>query len=495
MKNVRRNNGITIVSLVVTIIVLIILAGVSINALIGENGIITIAKNARENMELAVNEEQDRLAQLTNTLNSNTGGSSSGSGSGSESGDSGNSGNTGSSGGNNSESEDTPTVPTGTKQGTIVDLPSKWEQRSDVAYVSTESGDIVRSETKVASVYAVSVGNGDVVPVPNGFYYVGGTIESGVVISDNEADKNKYLFEDNNVKIENVPAGVAYNSDGTVNEANSILKGNQFVWIPCSIENYTKASFGKTNASGWDTSTNTAEEAQIRKYGGFYIGRYEAGTSNITLTGGVKFENASTASSWQNGNFVSSKVESGKITCKAGEIPYYHADYTTAVDMCKNMYITDSVTSGLMTGTMWDVVMKYITTDDASYSDLKSTAWGNYSTDTGVQYAAGQGRYITVNSSSGATSNALVADSVYHYGIRTTASSEGVKRNNIYDLAGNLREWTQEVAYKDSTTNLFMLRGGSFRYSCSDRPVCYRGYDTATNTYTYNGFRPALYIR
>lgn len=494
MKILKKNNGITIVSLVVTIIVLIILAGISISTLVGDNGIITVAKRARENMEIAVNEEQDRLGQLRNTLNSNTGGSDSGNGSGSESGDSGNSGNTGS-GGNDSGSEDIPTVPTGIKQGTIVDLPSKWEQQSDVAYVSTESGDIVRSETKVASVYAVSVGDGDVVPVPNGFYYVGGTIESGVVISDNEADKNKYLFEDNNVKIENVPSGVAYNSNGTVNEANSTLKGNQFVWIPCSIENYTKANFGKTNASGWDTSTNTAEEAQIRKYGGFYIGRYEAGTSNITLSGGVKFENGSTASSWQNGNFVSSKVESGKITCKPGEIPYYHADYTTAVDMCKNMYIIDSVTSGLMTGTMWDVVMKYITTDDASYSDLKSTAWGNYNTDTGVQYAAGQGRYITVNSSNGTTSNAVVADSVYHYGIRTTAASEGVKRNNIYDLAGNLWEWTQEAAYSSSTTNLFMLRGGSFHYSFSDSPVCCRGYSTATGTDTNIGFRPALYIR
>ena len=467
--------GVTIVSLVVTVIVLIILAGISISAIWGENGIITIAKQSKENLQVSVNEEQERLLLLTNSLYSNniTGGGSEGEGG----------------GGSTTLPDNTPS----TKQGTIVKLPSKWEGQSTISYVSTEDGSIVKSETKVASVYAVSVGNGDTVPVPNGFYYVGGTISSGVVISDSKLDKNKYVYT--NAVEGNVPAGVAYNADGTVNKEESPLKGNQFVWIACSLENYTKVNFGKTNASGWDTSTNTAEEAQIRKYGGFYVGRYEAGTSDIVLANGVSFENSSTSSSWQNGNFVSSKVESGKITCKAGEIPYYHADYTTAVEMCKNMYNTESVNSGLMTGTMWDVMMKFVTTDDTSYSDLKSTVWGNYNSST-VAYTSGTGRYLPVNSSNGSvTSNATVSDSAYHYGIRTSASSEGVKRNNLYDIAGNLWEWTQETAYYSSGTNYYMLRGGSFIDSYSDVPVCFRVYDTASDTYTNYGFRPALYIR
>lgn len=58
------NRGITLVSLVVTIIVLIILAGISINMILGKNGIITIAKLAKENMELAQIEEQERLNEL-----------------------------------------------------------------------------------------------------------------------------------------------------------------------------------------------------------------------------------------------------------------------------------------------------------------------------------------------------------------------------------------------------------------------------------------------
>ena len=49
----RKEKGITLVALVVTIIVLIILVGISINLVLGDNGIITIAKRAKENIELA----------------------------------------------------------------------------------------------------------------------------------------------------------------------------------------------------------------------------------------------------------------------------------------------------------------------------------------------------------------------------------------------------------------------------------------------------------
>ena len=56
------NNGITLISLVVTIIVLIILAGVSINLVLGENGIITTAKRAKEEMTIAEGKEKIELA-------------------------------------------------------------------------------------------------------------------------------------------------------------------------------------------------------------------------------------------------------------------------------------------------------------------------------------------------------------------------------------------------------------------------------------------------
>ena len=60
----RKERGITLVSLVVTIIILIILAGVSINLTLGKNGIITMAKQAKENTELAKIEEETALNEL-----------------------------------------------------------------------------------------------------------------------------------------------------------------------------------------------------------------------------------------------------------------------------------------------------------------------------------------------------------------------------------------------------------------------------------------------
>ena len=60
----KNNKGITLVALVVTIIVLIILAGISINLVLGDNGIITIAKKAKENTELAKIQEETELNEL-----------------------------------------------------------------------------------------------------------------------------------------------------------------------------------------------------------------------------------------------------------------------------------------------------------------------------------------------------------------------------------------------------------------------------------------------
>ena len=67
----KKEKGITLVALVVTITVLIILAGISINLILGDNGIITIAKKAKENTELAKIEEETELNELYAQLESN----------------------------------------------------------------------------------------------------------------------------------------------------------------------------------------------------------------------------------------------------------------------------------------------------------------------------------------------------------------------------------------------------------------------------------------
>ena len=68
-----KNKGITLIALVITIIILLILASVTIATLTGENGIITKATEAKEKTEQVAIEEQLRLAQLSAKINSKGG--------------------------------------------------------------------------------------------------------------------------------------------------------------------------------------------------------------------------------------------------------------------------------------------------------------------------------------------------------------------------------------------------------------------------------------
>ena len=467
MKILQRNKqkGITLIALVVTIIVLLILAGVAINLTVGKNGIFNKAKFAKEKYTNEEYLEQEQLNEIYAYLNKDS------------------------------------KLPENTKDtdmGTQVKLPSEWYSVA-AAYVSTEDGSTVTKEVKTASVIAVATGSGETVPVPNGFYYVGGNKATGVVISDNKDDQNKY---------------VGYESDGTTAKAVGVdLQGNQFVWIPCTIENYKKKDFGATYANaGWDDQTDGVEKNQIRKYGGFYIARYEAGLGASGVENPMQAVTAITNStyswSWQSDVYTKEKVSStAKPTSKANEIPWHHTNYFTAVEMSDRMYAdSSSVYSGLITGTMWDVMVQYI----ASSSEYTSSGdWGNYN-DSSINLD--RGYYTNVNSS-GTTDGfkAVTSEqksgtraSGYNYVLLSTGASDKAKRKNVYDVAGNLWEWTTESSYvasyakyskTDFNVNTHMLRGGSFCNPFGSNPACFRGYSFAANTNTNYGFRVALYIK
>ena len=77
-KTFKNTAGITLIALVVTIVVLLILAGVSVNALFGDSGIIEKAKDAQNKMNLAIENDQKGINELSkwldNQVNITTGG-------------------------------------------------------------------------------------------------------------------------------------------------------------------------------------------------------------------------------------------------------------------------------------------------------------------------------------------------------------------------------------------------------------------------------------
>ena len=461
----KNRNGITLIALIITIVILIILAGVAINLTVGKNGIFNKAKFAKEKYTNEEYLEQEQLNELDAYL---------------------------------TKDGSLPENTKDTEMGTQVKLPAEWYSTT-AAYISTEDGKTVTKEVKTASVIAVATGSGETVPVPNGFYYVGGNKATGIVISDNKEDQNKYA---------------GYKDDGTTAKDVGVnLQGNQFVWIPCTIENYKKTNFGANYANaGWDDQTEAEEETQIEKYGGFYIARYEAGLGDSEVSNPMQQVTAGTNSTyswgWESDVYTKEKVSStAKPTSKANEIPWYHADYFTAVEMSKRMYKGHlTVASGLVPGTMWDVMLQYI----ASQSEYTSSGtWGNYANSS---ITLDRGYYTNVTSTgttdgfktvtSGQKSGTRITN--YPYVLISTGASDATKKKNVYDVAGNLWEWTTETAYivanakyskTDFNINTCMRRGGSFNNTYDSYYAYYRYYDFTASNCTNSGFRVALYIK
>ena len=238
------------------------------------------------------------------------------------------------------------------------------------------------------------------------------------------------------------------------------------------------AGYGITNINfleePYSTSSYTAEQTEyaamcesVETYGGFYIARFEAGYeesgTNPPMTDApvepeTPVEEPTILS--KKGVQVITSVPWGESMTDIGE--------EGAVYLSKQMYANhESVVSTLCYGVQWDAAMKFVS-DVVDIYD--STSWGNYSDSEG-----GESK-------------------------KTTGYSSAWQAKNIYDLAGNVWEWTMEPAsfeYNSETIPNRAYRGGDCFISGSDSPAAVRVFSGVgpTGTLSYLGFRPSLYIK
>ena len=202
-------------------------------------------------------------------------------------------------------------------------------------------------------------------------------------------------------------------------------KYNQFVWIPVEVKSSDTensiASFYRslwaanastggdrttglgTNYTEPDSTNDTADKTEIAgqiteltksiyKYGGFYIGRYEAGSTTERTSSSLQTEPFVV----QQDKYPYNYVKWGKSMSDVSE---------GAVYLCNNLYSKTNTnygaTSMLCTGASWDSMLDFI--KDSSHSVTDSTTWGNYKNS--ETYTINRGKYAVLNTSNGTLGN------------------------------------------------------------------------------------------
>ena len=539
-KKLKNTKGITLIALVVTIIILLILAGVSIAMLTGNNGVLTQAKSAKENTRVGEVQEKVKLAAqaaLTDNL------------------------------GNGIEKEKfQEELNNMFTQGEQVSL--EYDETNKKYTVTVDKYEVEVSnmgavgEAKEATIQAkltLTYKNTEQkagenvakvvdknVPIPTNFYYVGGTKDTGVVISDNSADENQGV--DSNLsgnqfvwvpvnqnqklqidvtskddissislkdpfgeeKLTESNVGKTYNKkdqEPTINgtysltittvtgktkttklEVHSLYKQDFWKAIDAdlsrttieaelkemakkqgfsSLEDYAKSmnfetvekmievytNYKKQSIEEYKNHTdNDTNQESVNTYGGFYIARYEAGDGDANGT-----------------PRSSSSSNSNTVVSKKGAIVYNYISQTDSITRADSMYAGKSK---LISGAGWDRTLNWLIETKAKTENevfVNSSSWGNYNDSTG-----------------NAKTNSGPSNLNY-----TTGRNEAWKANNIYDLAGNVWDWTTEARSSDKRVS----RGGDYNDRGSIYPASNRYGDYGPDYSDINfGFRPALYL-
>ena len=446
----RKNKGITLIALIITIIVMLILVAVSVNIIINSN-IIGQAEKAAEGYKIAYEQEA-----------------------------------------NGGEIEIN-----GKKYGSVEEYLAGKEKLPEI-----EAGTRATEPSEYKS-------NNKTAVIPAGFTVSGISTEQSI---------------DGGLVIYDIPEGTTVN---WTNPDSVKTQYNQFVWIPVEVNKTTEpkdteTSIASFKRSVWQDNARVANNAQsstsfpsssyswsnytepysydssdydgtgtgktgisaqiteltksIYKYGGFYIGRYEAGS-----------ETARTSGSSQTAAFV---VQQDKY-------PYNYVDWGNdmgdisegAVHLSNSLYTGKTgygVKSMLCTGAAWDSMLDFI--KDSSHNVTSSNSWGNYkNSDTykvyrGSLYSNSTWSAANPTNGSDVTKNKTI--------LLTTGATERNSSKNIYDVAGNCYEWTTEANGTDSR----VVRGGYYDVNGSDVPASRRDNCTPTLSDSFFSFRPLLYV-
>ena len=198
----------------------------------------------------------------------------------------------------------------------------------------------------------------------------------------------------------------------------------------------------------------------IKKYGGFYIGRYE--------TGGL------------NGTAVVRKMDTNIA----------NQNWYTMYKKCLTLKGTNTdVKTSMIFGNLWDEALEWLIKSGATISDgttltyqlmKNSTTWGNYYNATFNYIAANAETPLMTETKAQSTSTRIPA-----------GSAEYTKANNVYDMAGNVWDWTTET----HSTVYRVFRGGDYNYDGNYYPASNRhgGYPDYYDY--YYGCRSVLWIK
>ena len=402
MKNM--NKGITLIALVITIIVLLILAAVSIATLTGENGILTRANDAKTQTEEAKEDELRRLTALEAATNL----------------------------------EDTTYIDNSTEEEKTVTIPA---------------------ETAVSQVEGEN------------------TLKDGLVIIDKNG--NEWVWIE-------VPKSIYDNEEYYTNGATKPTSSEDYTNIEKIMQNYAS----KYRESGYTDEWYSEEQHGLTKKeyedlkknmlksvyenGGFYIGKYEVGIEENTYR------------DYEEDYLTEHPLEETPVI-RQDKYVYNWVRCNQAQELSKKLEIGEK-TSSLMFGIQWDLVLTYLEKNGVAENNLKvnSGLWGNYKD---VSFNITRGKYSTDNGANYTEVNGTYPKPASGV-LLTTGATKRNSKMNIYDLAGNVYEWTLEKS--NSTNDPCTNRGGYF-YSGSNYPASFHNDGSAAGNNNIIGFRSTLY--